>query len=47
MKKWETLKDELKYQIGYFEMAGWTEEAELCKDILDRMKELEEMEEEL
>lgn len=44
MNKWEILKDELKLQIGCYEMANWAEEAELCKDILDRMKELEEEE---
>lgn len=47
MKKWETLKDELRYQIGWNEIAGRTEEAELCRDILNRMIELEEIEEEL
>lgn len=46
MNKWEILKDELKLQIGCYEMTNWAEEAELYKDILDRMKELEEIEEE-
>lgn len=46
MNKWEILKDELKLQIGCYEMANWAEEAELYRDILDRMKEIEEMEEE-
>lgn len=44
MNKWKILKDELKLQIGCFEMANWAEEAELCRDILDRMKEMEEEE---
>lgn len=44
MNKWEILKDELKLQIECFKMANWKEEAELCRDILDRMKEIEEEE---
>lgn len=44
MNKWEILKDEIKIQIGCFELANWEEEAQLCRDILDKMKEIEEIE---